>query len=88
MNKIIDDKEKGTKKRTTKLGERVTNNNVVDKNSFEGSMISPGYSKMSRRMVDYEYVSEIFNNCKEFSHSKLIYLSKGRHLNGHSSQKT
>ena len=74
VNKIINDKEKGTKKRTIKLGERVTNNNVVDKDSFEGSMISPGYSKMSRRMIDYEYVSKIFNDCREFSDSKLIYL--------------
>lgn len=73
-NKIKDNKKKNTKIIATKSNERVTNNNVIDGDFFEGGMISPGYSKMSRRMVNYEYVSKIFNDCKKFSDSKLKYL--------------
>ena len=59
---------------TDKRAGRVTNNNVTDGDVFEGGMISPGYSKMSRRMVDNEYVSKILDECREFSDSKLEYL--------------
>ena len=73
-NRIKDNKEKCTKKNVTKSNERVTNNNVIDGDHFEGNMISPSYSKISRRMVDYEYVSNILDDCRKFSDSKLRYL--------------
>lgn len=59
---------------TEEREERVTNNNIGDGDYFEGGMISPGYSKMFRRMVDNEYVSKILNECRECSDSKLEYL--------------
>lgn len=73
-NKIKNNKDKGTKRIAINSKERVTNNNIINGDSFEGIMISPGYSKMSRRIVDYEYVCKILDDCKKFSDIKMRYL--------------
>lgn len=54
--------------------DRVTNDDIKDGDQFEGWMISPGYSKLSRRMVTPQYVSEVLEECRKFSCSKLKYL--------------
>lgn len=56
------------------LEDRVTNDDIEDGDQFEGWMISPGYSKLSRRMVTPQYVSEVLKECREFSCSKLKFL--------------
>lgn len=55
---------------------RVTNNNVTDGDRFEGGMINPSYSKLTRKMVDYEYVKSILKECREYSDSRLDYIEK------------
>lgn len=52
----------------------VTNNDIADGDSYEGSMINPSYSILSRRMVDYDYVQKVLDECRECSSSKLEYL--------------
>ena len=55
-------------------GKRVTNRNIKDKDTFDGGMINPCYSKLSRRMVDDDYVKEVLNDCKKHSDSSLDYI--------------
>ena len=55
-------------------GKMVTNSNIKDKDTFEGGMINPCYSKLSRRMVDNDYVTEVLNDCRKHSDSSLDYI--------------
>lgn len=34
----------------------------------------PCYSKLTRRMVDYDYVKNVLNDCKNHSDSRLDYM--------------
>lgn len=54
-----------------KYVKRMTNKDIKAGDFYEGSMINPSYSKLSRRMVDYVYVKKILEECKFFSDSKL-----------------
>lgn len=42
--------------------------------NYEGGMINPSYSKLSRKMVDFEYVQKVLEDCRLYSDSKLEYL--------------
>lgn len=56
-----------------KKGRMVTNKGIKDKDAFDGGMINPCYSKLSRRMVGVEYVKQMLRNCRDNSDSKLDY---------------
>ncbi len=64
----------GKKYKIKTRGKMVTNKTVKDKDSFEGGMINPCYSKLIRRMVDEDYVRNILNDSKKHSDSSLDYL--------------
>lgn len=57
-------------------GLRVTNKNIKEGDIYEGQMINPSYSILTRRMVDYDYVSKILDDCRIHSDSKLEYLRR------------
>ncbi len=57
-------------------GVRVTNKNIKEGDIYEGQMINPCYSILTRRMVDYDYVSKILDDCRFHSDSKLEYLRR------------
>lgn len=54
---------------------RVTNKNIKPADIYEGQMINPCYSILTRRMVDYEYVIKVLDDCRKHSDSKLEYLN-------------
>ncbi len=56
------------------LGERVANSEIKDGDFYEGIMMPPSYSKLSRQMVDYNYVEQVLEDCRQHSDSKLEYL--------------
>ena len=64
----------GKKYKIKTRGKMVTNKTIKDKDSFEGGMINPCYSKLTRRMVDYDYVKNVLNDCKNHSYSRLDYM--------------
>lgn len=64
----------GKKYKVKNRGKMVTNKNIKDKDSFEGGMINPSYSKLTRRMVDNDYVKKVLNDCKDHSDSSLEYM--------------
>ena len=45
-------------------GKRVTNNNIKVGDIYEGGMINPSYSKLTRKMVDYDYVKIVLDKCR------------------------
>ena len=57
----ITHKPKDEKKR----GEMVTNKKIADGDSYEGHMINPCYSHMTRRMVSDDYVKTVLKDCGE-----------------------
>ena len=60
-------------------GQRVTNKNIKAGDVYEGGMINPSYSRLSRTMVDYDYVKKILDECREMSNSKLEYYDSDLH---------
>lgn len=64
----------GKKYKIKTRGKMVTNKTIKDKDSFEGGMINPCYSKLTRRMVDYDYMKNVLNDCKNHSDSRLDYM--------------
>lgn len=66
----------GKKLKIRNPGVRVTNKNIKEGDNYEGLMINPCYSILSRRMVDYDYVSEILDDCRIHSDSTLEYLRR------------
>ncbi len=66
--------EMGGKKFTIKnKSKMVTNKDIKNNDFFEGGMINPCYSKLSRRMVDADYVKLILKDCKDHSNSIIDY---------------
>lgn len=66
--------EVGGKKFTIKnKSKMVTNKDIKNNDFFEGGMINPCYSKLSRRMVDADYVKHILKDCKNHSKSIIDY---------------
>ena len=59
----------GKKLKIRNPGVRVTNKNIKEGDNYEGLMINPCYSILSRRMVDYDYVSKILDDCRIHSDS-------------------
>ena len=51
--------------------DRVTNENVVDGDKYEGMMINPSYSKLTRTMVDSKYLQDIMSDCKKRTYTWL-----------------
>lgn len=64
----------GKKYKIKSRGKMVTNKTIKDKDSFEGGMINPCYSKLTRRMVDEDYVRNMLNDCKKHTDSSLDYV--------------
>lgn len=56
-----------------KRGKQVTNNEIKDKDEFEGCMINPCYSRLTRRMVTKEFVNDKLNECRENAISESIF---------------
>lgn len=54
-------------------GKLVTNNEIKDKDEFEGCMINPCYSRLSRRMVTKEYVNEKLIDCRTNAFSESVF---------------
>ena len=50
---------KGNKQR-----QYVTNDLIKDGDSFEGGMINPCYSRLTRKMVSKDYINNILNDCR------------------------
>ena len=50
---------------------RVTNENIVDGDKYEGMMINPSYSKLTRTMVDSKYLQDIMSDCKKRTYTWL-----------------
>lgn len=48
-----------------KRGEMVTNKEIADGDLYEGCMINPCYSHMTRRMVSDDYVKSVLKDCGE-----------------------
>lgn len=61
----------GEKLRIRNPGKRVTNANIKAGDYYEGGMINPSNSRLSRKMVDYGYVKKILEECREYSDSRL-----------------
>ena len=79
IEKLSKAPQEGTEKDSKELGiknpgERVTNNEIKDGDIYEGGMINPSYSRLSRMIVDDYYVKEILEDCRQHSDSKLEYL--------------
>jgi len=66
--------DEGEEMVTHKESAWVTNNDIADGDNYEGGMINPSYSKLSRKMVDFEYVQKVLEDCRLYSDSKLEYL--------------
>ena len=64
----------GKKLKIRNNGERVTNDGIEAGDIYEGGMINPSYSKLTRKMVDYDYVKTVLEDCRLYSDSKLEYL--------------
>lgn len=64
----------GKKLKIRNPGERVTNNEIKDGDIYEGGMINPSYSRLSRMMVDYDHVKKVLEDCRLHSDSTLEYL--------------
>ncbi len=66
----------GKKIKIKKPGVRVTNKNIKAGEFYEGQMINPCYSILTRRMIDYDYVSKVLDDCRVHSNSKLEYMRR------------
>lgn len=66
----------GKKMKIRNPGTRVTNKNIKAGDAYKGQMINPCYSILTRRMVDYDYVSKVLDDCRIHSNSKLEYLRR------------
>ena len=65
---LIKNKDKGSNKRIY-----VTNKGLKAGDVFEGGMINPCYSRLSRKMVTKEYVNKILNDCREKTDCESIF---------------
>lgn len=65
---LIKNKDKGSNKRIY-----VTNKGLIAGDLFEGVMINPCYSRLSRKMVTKEYVNEILNDCRAKTYCASIF---------------
>ena len=54
----------GKKLKIRNNGERVTNDGIEAGDIYEGGMINPSYSKLTRKMVDYDYVKTVLEDCR------------------------
>ena len=61
----------GKKLKIRNPGERVTNDGIKAGDIYEGGMINPSYSILTRKMVDYDYVKKVLEDCRQYSDSKL-----------------
>ncbi len=59
----------GEKLKIRNPGKRVTNANIKAGDYYEGGMINPSYSRFSRKMVDFDYVKKVLEECSEYSDS-------------------
>jgi len=57
-----------------KIGKHVSNNEIKDKDVFEGYMINPCYSRLTRKMVTKEYVKDKLIECRKNAISESIFL--------------
>lgn len=46
-----------------KWGDYVKNENIADGDIYEGCMINPCYSLLTRKMVSVEYVNKVLKDC-------------------------
>ncbi len=51
----------------------VTNKDIKDGDVFEGDMINPCYSRLSRTMVTKNYVNKILNDCRKKTDCESIF---------------
>ena len=56
-----------------KRGKHIANKEIKDKDEFEGYMINPCYSRLTRKMVTKEYVNDILIDCSENTFSSSIF---------------
>lgn len=56
-----------------KRGKHIANNEIKDKDEFEGYMINPCYSRLRRKMVTKKYVNDILIDCSENTFSGSIF---------------
>ena len=61
----------GKKLKIRNPGIRVTNDGIKAGDIYEGRMINPSYSILTRKMVDYDYVKKVLEDCRQYSDSKL-----------------
>lgn len=61
----------GKKLKIRNPGVRVTNDGIKAGDIYEGGMINPSYSILTRKMVDYDYVKKVLEDCRQYSDSKL-----------------
>lgn len=66
----------GEKVKIRKPCVKVTNKNIKLGDVYEGHLINPCYSTLTRRMVDYDYVSKVLDDCRNHSKSMLKYLRR------------
>ena len=52
-------------------GERVTNDGIKAGDIYEGGMKNPSYSRLTRKMVNYDYVKKVLEECRLYSNSRL-----------------
>ena len=64
----------GEKIKIKNRGKRGTNKEIKDGDVYEGYMINPAYSKLTRRVVDADYVNKVIENCRQNSDSSLEYM--------------
>lgn len=56
-----------------KRGKLVANNEIKDKDEFEGFVINPCFSRLTRKMVTKEYVNDKLNDCRGNTFSDSIF---------------
>lgn len=55
------------------LRQDVTNRNIKDGDAFEGMMINPCYSRLTRNLVTKEYVNQVLEDCRNKTDSESIF---------------